>query len=663
MRPSTRLVLAAAAVLPLLSQTSQNAPPGAQPRDRSGDWPTYNRDLAGTRFSPLTGINTGNVRKLAPAWTFYMPEIKGQPDGGGISGEPEITPLVINGVMYLTARDRVVALEPETGKVIWSHAMEAGQLASPRGVAYWAGDRNNPPRVIFTAGQPSLDGYRRLIAPNANTGRVDPGFGKEGEVDMGVAYRGAPTIFRNVIMVGSFALEHQPLGNPGDSRAYDARTGAKLWDFHSVPRPGETGHETWEGDSWKDRSGTNMWGVQATVDEQRGIVYMPFGAPSNTYYGGDRHGNGLFGNSLVAIDAETGKYKWHFQVVHHDIWDYDLPPAPGLVDIVRNGQKIPALAQVGKTGYMFILDRVTGKPVFGVEERPVPAGDVPGEWYSPTQPFPLKPPPLARVGFGPEDIVTEADTTAEHAKACRELMERSGGFYTKGIYTPWLFREDGAPPRSTIAFPGFTGGTNWGGSATDPRTGYVYLFSQDLANIGWVQKFPNGYHDAGLNETSTLLYDRASEAGPGPNQRFAVKVNGPDGKPVVGDTWPCQKPPWGRLVAVNANTGDIAWQVTVGVTDELPEGKRNTGRGGVAGPIVTAGGLVFLGATSDQRFRAFDAKTGNELWAAKLEYTANAVPITYRGKNGKQYVAVLAAGAAGANATPEHRGLVVFVLP
>ena len=658
MRTRARLILASTAtLLPLLSQTAKST------RDRADDWPTYNRDLAGTRFSPLTEINTGNVGKLALAWSYRTPDVPGQPPGGGISGEPEITPLVINGVMYLTARDRVVALDPETGHEIWSHPMESGQLASPRGVAYWPGDRSNPPRIIFTAGQPSLDGYRRLIGLNANTGKIDPGFGKEGEVDMAVAYRGAPTIYKNVIMLGAFALEHNPLGNPGDSRAYDARTGAKLWDFHSVPRPGEVGHQTWEGDSWKDRSGTNMWGVQATVDEQRGIVYMPFGAPSSTYYGGDRHGDNLFGNALVAIDAETGKYKWHFQVVHHDIWDYDLPPAPGLIDIVRNGKKIPALAQVGKTGYMFILDRVTGKPIFGVEERLVPAGDVPGEWYSPTQPFPVKPQPLARVTFSPSDIVTAADTTAEHAKACQELVERSGGLYTKGIYTPWLFRADGAPPRSTIAFPGFTGGTNWGGSAADPRSGYVYLFSQDLANIGWIQPYPRGYHDAGLNETSTLMYDRGSEAGPGPGQRFAAKVNGPDGKPVVGDTWPCQKPPWSRLIAVNANTGDIAWQTTVGVTDELPEGKRNTGRQGTAGPIVTAGGLVFLGATNDARFRAFDAKTGKELWVTKLEYTANAVPIAYRGKNGKQYVAVMAAGVPAAGAVQGHQGLMVFALP
>ncbi len=608
----------------------------ARERNASSEWPTYNRDLAGTRYSPLSQINTSNVARLRQAWIYRPSATGGRPSA-------EVTPIVVNGVMYLTAGNRVLALEPETGKEIWRYELQNGQ-ASQRGVAYWPGDREHPPRILFTAG-------RRLIALNAVTGEASTGFGTSGEVDMTVGYGGVPTIYKNVAMVGAAVGEYVPLGPPGDSRGFDIRDGRKIWDFHSVPRPGELGHETWEADSWKDRSGVNVWGFQMTVDEQRGIVYMTFGAPTSTYYGGDRKGDNLFANSVVALDAESGKYKWHFQTIHHDIWDYDLPPAPGLIDIVQNGRRIPALAQTGKMGLMFILDRVTGKPIFGVEERPVPKTDVPGEQTSPTQPFPVKPQPLVRTSFKPEDIVTENDTTPEHAKACRELMERSGGFYNEGLYTPWLYRAEGAPPRSTIIFPGSTGGTNWGGTASDPRSGYVYAFTQNVAFIGWMQKMPAGYVDRVTREPSTVPFDRGSEAGPGPYQQFTA----------LG--WPCQKPPWGQLSAVNANTGAIAWQVTVGVTDELPEGKRNTGRLGLAGPIVTGGGLVFLGATNDGRFRAFDAKTGKELWAVRLDYAANAIPITYQGKDGKQYVAVMSGGGPSMGAAPNNQSLIVFSLP
>src|SRR5262249_26934368 len=282
------------------------------------------------------------------------------------------------------------------------------------------------------------------------------------------------------------------------------RSGKKLWDFHSVPQPGEPGHETWEGNSWKGRSGVNVWGYSMTVDEARGIVYMPFGGPAANFYGGDRKGANLFGNTLVAADAATGKIEWHFQAIHHDIWDWDLPPAPGLVDIMQNGKSLPVLAQVTKSGWMFILDRVTGKPVFGVQERPVPKSDVPGEESWPTQPFPLKPPPLARNRFQPEDIVTAADTTAEHAAACRDLAERSGGLYNAGPYTPYLYHVPGTQPRSTVLFPGAIGGTDWGGTASDPKLGYVFVNTHDEASIGWIEQMPEG---------SPVLFDRRSVIG------------------------------------------------------------------------------------------------------------------------------------------------------
>jgi len=602
----------------------------AQTRTPAADWPMFNRDLASTRYSPLTQINPSNVAGLAQVWTYRL-----QPAGfryATASGTSELTPIVINGVMYISAQKHVAALEPETGKEVWHYDVASGQ-ASPRGVAYWPGDRQNPPRILFTAGA-------KLVALNARTGKLDPGFGKEGEVDMVVPYNGVPTIFKNIVMTGASPGEKEN-GASGNTRAFDARTGAKLWEFQTVPQPGQVGHETWLNDGWKIRSGTNTWGWYLTADEARNTVYMPLGAPAANYFGGDRPGANLFGNSVVAVDATTGKYKWHFQVIHHDLWDYDLPPAPALVDIVKDGKKVPALAAIGKSGWMFILDRVTGKPVFGVEERPVPQGDVPGEWYSPTQPFPLKPPPLARMSLKREDVVTAEDTTPEHAQACMDLWEKDV-FYNNGPFTPWLFHPEGSTPRVTIAFPGATGGASWGGMASDPTSGYIFVETKDSPLTGWIEKKRDGVR----YENANLEYDRVN----GSVGAFSAPIKDAAGKTIAN--LPCYRPPWSRIIAVNANTGDIAWQTTLGTNEALPEGKRATGGAGSSGPIATAAGLVFVGAATDNRLRAFDSKTGKELWAGKLERQANAVPMTYQGKNGKQYVAVTATDT-----------LVVFALP
>jgi quinoprotein glucose dehydrogenase len=626
----------------------------------AADWPMYNRDLAGTRYSPLTQISTSNVPSLKMAWSYRLaaaPARRGEapargeaPTPGGRGGgrgaapiptvNPEATPIVVNGVMYLPAGGRVLALDADTGKLVWEYKLPTGSTTA-RGVAFWPGDNANPARILFTAG-------KRLVAVNAITGEAPSGFGENGSVDIKVGWNGAPLIYKNVVMLGATVGEISQGGDPGDSRAFDARTGAKLWEFHSVPRPGEPGHEGWLDDGWKERSGVNVWGWYLTLDEQRGILYMPFGSPAGNYWGGDRPGNNLFGNSVVAVDALTGKYRWHFQTVHHDLWDSDLPPAPVLLDIKQNGKTIPALAQIGKQSWMFILNRETGNPIFGVEERSVPAGDAPGEWYSPTQPFPLKPPALARTSFKKEDIVTAEDTTPEHAKACQEIYEKAGGFYNAGPFTPFLFHEEGAPPRSTIIFPG-NGGPNWGGMAADPKSGYVFVQTHDAALSGWVEKKrPNGNYGSGNG--SPQPYDRGSINGPGPYNGFAAPIKDAAGK-TLGNA-PCQKPPWGRLWAVNANTGEVAWAATLGLNEALPAGKQNVGGSGSAGPIVTAAGLVFIGATNDRRFRAFDSKTGKELWAYKLDQTVNANPLTYQGKNGKQYVGAIASDS-----------VVVFSLP
>jgi quinoprotein glucose dehydrogenase len=606
---------------------------------RDGEWPMYNRDLAGTRYSPLQQINVRNVSTLTEAWSYRLGRDK---TAGTLSGGSEFTPIVVGGVMYVAASDRVAALEPETGREIWRYQVRDG-VPSRRGVAYWRDARDNSARIFFTS-------ERRLIALDTRTGSPVGSFGNDGEIDMVAPYHSAPTVYRNLLIVGTN-------GSPGGVRAFDARTGTKVWEFQSVPKPGEPGRETWDGDSWKNRPGTFSWAFSQTIDAERGIVYVAIEAPGpNDYWGGDRHGDNLYGNSLVALDAATGTLKWHFQAVHHDLWDYDLPSPPSLLDVDVNGRRTPILALAAKTGYMYILNRVTGKPVFGIEERPVPPSTVPGEKSSPTQPIPVKPPPIARVGFKADEIVTAADTTEEHAKFCRELYERSGGFYNEGPFSPYVYRSADARPFSTILFPGSIGGANWGGTAADPSTGYVFVNTNDEASIGWIEKTAEG---------SRLPYRRNSIVGP--TSRFQWKEGDPRTGNIMGGEhgWLCQRPPWGNLVAVNARTGDIAWKVPLGVTDELPDGKKNTGRLNLGGPIVTAGGLVFIGATNDRRFRAFESRTGKELWAAKLEMSAHAVPITYSGPNGKQYVAITAAGASALDdpAPDGSEALVVFALP
>ncbi|HTR37085.1 MAG TPA: PQQ-binding-like beta-propeller repeat protein [Bryobacteraceae bacterium] len=638
------------AIIPLAAVAlflGRAASPARNTRRPSGsDWPMFNHDLAGTRYSPLAQITAGNVSKLTEAWTFHLHQ-----PGNAAAKMPssEATPIVVNDVMYLPAGDSVVALEPETGREIWRYKVTNG-LPSRRGVSYWPGDKDNPPRIIVTAG-------RRMIGLDARTGKIDPGFGNEGVVDLVVAYQSPPTIYKNLIFVGAnVASEAEGIGEPGDTRAYDARTGTKIWDFHSVPQPGEVGHESWEGDGWKERSGIHNWGFSMTVDTARNLVYTIFASPAYDYWGGDRKGNDLFGNSVVALDANTGKMKWYFQLVHHDLWDFDLPPAPVLLDVEIDHKKVPVLAQAGKVGYMFILNRVTGESIFGFKETPVPQSQVPGEQTAPTQPIPLKPPPFGRMSFSIKDLVTAKDTTEEHAKACREFAEKSGGLISAGPFTPWVYHEAGAPTASTVVFPGPIGGSDWGGSAADPKLGYVFVSTNDYGDVGWVERAKPG---------ARIPYQAGSFLGRG-TTRFRETVRDANG--VVNEelSWPCQKPPWGRLTAVNAATGEFAWQVPLGVTDELPEGQKNTGRRSTGGPIATAGGLVFIGATNDHRFRAFDSRTGKELWETKFTSGAESVPITYLGKNGKQYVAVVTSmGHPGitSRSSPDNEALHVFALP
>ncbi len=618
-----------------------------------GDWPLYARDHGGQRFAPLADINRDNVDRLEHAWTYRL-----RPNGGGsiLAGT---VPVVVDGVMYLPLGDAVVALEAHTGREIWRHAVEGATIR--RSVTYWPGDGELPARLFYSKGN-------SLVAINAADGSLATGFGDGGEMAFdGTGYAYPPSIFRNVLVIGALTPEI-PEGPNGNSRGFDARTGEKLWEFNVIPQPGEVGHETWLDDGWKDRPGANMWVWYTTADVETGMIFMTLGSPGPNYWGGDRPGDNLFGNSVVAVDAETGEYRWHFQTIHHDLWDWDLPAPPVLVDVEVNGETIPALAETGKPGLMYILDRRTGQPVHGVNEHLVAAADVPGEWYSPTQPIPVKPEPLSRMWWDPTDVVTEEDTNAEHVAACSALLDSYGGtFFNSGPFTPFFLHEEGDPPRASINLP-HNGGSNWGGSAVDPNTGYIYVNTSESGSIGWIEaRDPDGDYGRGTSG-SNQPYDRGSLSGPGAYSSFSASFEADDGTRV---TLPCIRPPWGRLVAVDGNTGEIAWATKLGTTPELGPDKADTGANNTfGGPMVTAGGLVFIGATSDGIFRAFDARTGELVWSEQLDYPAMTIPMSYRGADGRQYIAVFATGSAfgppirGEDGRPaNNESLITWALP
>jgi quinoprotein glucose dehydrogenase len=564
------------------------------------DWPSYGNDPGAMRYSSLRQIRAENVERLKPAWTFRT----GKPGS-------EAIPIVVDGVMYLTAPDGVYALEPETGELLWKYAAAPVAL---RGLAYWKGTGGLHSRVFAGNGQ-------FLLGLDVTTGKPAPGFGNEGRLDLkaGVlgdlkdgryALESPPAVFDNVVITGCSNGEGSPtIGAYGDIRGWDAKTGRLLWTFHTVPRPGEAGSETWPPGGWKNRSGTNVWGF-FTIDETRGIVYAPLGAPTSDFYGADRVGNDLYGNSLVALDARTGKKKWHQQLVHHDLWDYDLAAPPALFDIHRGGRVVPAVAQITKMGLLFVFDRVTGEPVYGMEERPVPQTEVPGEVTAKTQPFPVLPPPLAKNTFRPEEMYNRSP---EHARFCQELFA-SNQMKIGPAYTPLPVAGN------ALFFPSTLGGGDWGGVSVDPALGHLFVNIMNVGQWGHMEK-------RGSEFVRTSAY--------GPYARFWNR-----------DTRiPCQNPPFGELIAIDLASGEIAWRSVLGKIEALEAiGVRDTGSVNLGGSIATAGGLIFIGATNDSRFRSFDSKSGKLLWEAKLEASAHSSPITYMGRDGRQYVAVMAAG-------------------
>jgi quinoprotein glucose dehydrogenase len=571
------------------------------------------------RYSSLRQIRADNVGHLKLAWTFRT----GKPGS-------EAIPIVVDGVMYVTAPDGVYALVPETGELLWKY--EATPVAL-RGLAYWPGGGGLHSRVFAGTGH-------FLLGLDAATGKPAPGFGNEGRVDLKKGVLGGlkdgqyvldspPAVFGDIVITGCSNGEGSPsAGAYGDIRGWDAKTGKLLWTFHTVPRPGEPGSETWPAGGWRNRSGTNVWGF-FTIDVKRGIVYAPLGAPTSDFYGADRIGDNLYGNSLVALDARTGEKKWHQQLVHHDLWDYDPAAPPALFDIRRAGRVIPSVAQITKMGLLFVFNRVTGAPVYGMEERAVPQTAVPGEVTARTQPFPLKPPPLAKNTLRLEEMY---DRSPEHARFCRELFE-TNQMKIGAPYTP-LPLEGNA-----LFFPSTLGGGNWGGVSVDPTLNLLFVNVMNVAQWGHMEKRGSEY-------VRTSVY--------GPYARFWNRET----------RIPCQNPPFGELIAIDLASGEIAWRSVLGRIEALEAiGVRDTGSLNLGGSIATAGGIVFIGATNDSRFRAFDSRTGKLLWEMKLEASAHTIPITYMGRDGRQYVAVMAAGGGAFLGGGLSNSLVAFALP
>jgi len=631
-------------------QVSAASPKSTSAHEAIPEWRFYGGDPGGTKFSPLTQINRSNVSRLTRAWTYHTGEVSADMRNGGAHRIPsfEATPLEVDGVLYFsTPANRVIALNAETGKQMWVFNPQQGHTGAPhmmqnRGVSYWEGAARNgqgrkgvkiDKRIFYG----TYDG--RLIALDARTGKLCPDFGNGGWVDLrqGAGERwpkqeysvtSPPAIYKDLVITGAQLQEYPSLGPSGAIRAFDVHTGALVWKFNTVPGPGEPGHETWEGDSWRDRSGTNVWSIMS-VDIKRGMVFLPLGSPSYDFYGADRHGQGLFGNCLVALNAATGKLIWYYQMVHHDLWDYDLPAQPTLITLRRNGREIPAVAQVTKIGFVFVLDRLTGKPLFPVEERPVPQSKVPGESAWPTQPFPLKPPPLSR------QTLTRADLTTVTPESRRYCEETFGRLLPTKVFTPM---ETGL----TWVTPGTLGGATWSGASFDPASEYLFVNANDVGAVGMMKAQPDGSPERYRRTSLWGDYARAWDT----------------------HHYPCQQPPWGTLTAINLNSGEFAWRVPLGVVDELEaRGVPQTGTPNLGGTMVTAGGLVFIGGSSDGRFRAFDANTGKVLWETRLEASGFATPMTFYGRNtGKQFV-VIAAGGGGYFSENVSDTLDAFALP
>jgi quinoprotein glucose dehydrogenase len=634
-------------------------PAGAQSGAKDGEWRAYGGDLGHTRYSPLSQIDATNFDRLRVAWRFRTEFLGPRPEY-----QYEGTPLMVHGRLFITAGSRraAVALDARNGELLWMHSENEGargeaapRQLSGRGLAYWTDGKEE--RILYVT-----PGYR-LIALDARNGVPVASFGKGGVIDLKqdddqqidlvtgeVGLHATPTIANDVVIVGA---AHLTGGAPrskrnvkGYVRGFDVRTGKRLWIFHTIPRPGEFGYDTWEKDSADYSGNAGVWG-QISVDEELGMAYLPVELPTGDYYGGERPGNGLFGESVVAVDLKTGKRKWHYQLVHHGMWDMDIPCAPMLVNIVVDGKPVKALAQPTKQAFLYVFDRVTGKPIWPIVERPAPRGDAPGEWYSPTQPFPTKPPAYDNQGITPDALI---DWTPElHAEALKLVSKyKMGPLFTP----PVVSKADG--PIGTLFSPAAQGGTNWPGGAFDPETHKLYVFSQTTVGALGLVAPDRSFSDM------TMVQGRAGQAPRSANPMGAPRGEGEGGNAALNVRGlPILKPPYGRITAIDLDKGEIAWQIAHG---ETPDNIRNnpalkglniprTGRPGLLGPLVTktlviCGEAGFFTTPSGERgamLRAYDKSTGKEVGAVYMPAPQSGSPMTYM-LGGEQYIAVAIGG-------------------
>ena len=637
----------------------------------NGEWPTYGGDLGHARYSPLDQITAANFDDLEVAWRFKTDNLGPRPEY-----KYESTPLMVNGTLYSTAGSRraVVALDAATGEMRWMHSEDEGargaaapRQLSGRGLAYWSDSSGQDERILYVT-----PGYR-LIALDAVTGVPVPNFGTDGFVDLKldndqemdlvtgeIGLHATPTVAKDVVIVGA---AHRTGGNPssrrnekGYVRGFDVRTGKRLWIFHTIPLPGEFGNDTWENDSWAYTGNAGVW-AQISVDEELELVYLPVEMPTGDYYGANRPGNGLFGESLVAVDLHSGERKWHFQLVHHGIWDFDIPCAPILVDVTMNGETIKAVAQPTKQAFLYVLNRETGEPIWPIEERPVPAGDVPGEWYAPTQPFPTKPPAYEPQGSSIDHLI---DFTPELRAEAVALVSQ----YKMGpIFTPPVVSKMEGP-LGTLTLTGPGGGTNWPGGSYDPETHILYVSSQrSMSSYNLLPPNP-GQSDMAYIQGHALVGPRTTggsgssaggrraDSAAAPSQRSSGRVR------LEVQGLPVMKPPYGRISAIDMDAGEILWQVPHG---ETPDTVRNhpalagldiprTGQTGSVGTLVTstliiAGESQFTDAAGVRgaTLRAYDKATGAEIGAVHMPAPQTGSPMTYM-LDGTQYIVIAISG-------------------